>query len=57
MESYTHFLPPCYCETEDEYGYLQYGTCLSYPNCTGGVPWTEQFSMLSMSDADELGIR
>ena len=27
IEGYEQFLPPCYCETEDEYGGLQYGTC------------------------------
>jgi len=56
LESYTHFLPPCYCETEDEYGYLEYGTCLSSPNCSGGVRWTEQVSMDSMAGASDLGI-
>lgn len=56
MEAYTHFLPPCYCESKDEYGYLQYGTCLDYANCSGGVPWTHEYSMQIMSNADELGV-
>eukprot|EP00471_Norrisiella_sphaerica_P009355 CAMPEP_0184501294 /NCGR_PEP_ID=MMETSP0113_2-20130426/47233_1 /TAXON_ID=91329 /ORGANISM="Norrisiella sphaerica, Strain BC52" /LENGTH=535 /DNA_ID=CAMNT_0026890009 /DNA_START=150 /DNA_END=1754 /DNA_ORIENTATION=- len=41
MEAYHQFLPPCFCETEDEYGYRQYGTCVSNATCTGGTPWTE----------------
>ena len=80
QEAYANFLPPCYCETPDEYvsillnistrvfspknqtalntryGYLEYGTCVDYANCSGGVPWTTQYSMLLMSNADELGI-
>lgn len=52
MEGYEQFLPPCYCETPDEYGAkAEYGTCLSYPNCTGGVAWTSQFSQTIMAGA------
>ena len=50
MESYEQFLPPCYCETPDEYGGKpEYGTCISMPNCTGGVEWTSQYSQMIMS--------
>ena len=49
MESYEQFLPPCYCETPDEYGgKAEYGTCVSMPNCTGGVEWTTQYSQAIM---------
>lgn len=49
MESYEQFLPPCYCETPDEYGGLQYGTCVSTPSCTGGVQWTGEYSQKIMA--------
>jgi hypothetical protein len=42
MESYQQFLPPCYCENKDEYGYLQYGTCPDTPTCYGGLKWTTE---------------
>jgi len=42
LEGYRNFLPPCYCEDVDEYGGLQYGTCASRTNCTGGCPWSEE---------------
>jgi hypothetical protein len=58
MESYEMFLPPCYCETPDEYGGKpEYGTCVSMPNCTGGCEWTSQYSQMIMSgvlDHDEV---
>ncbi len=44
MEGYWNFLPPCLCETPDEYGGLQYGTCVSNATCIGGSPWTSQYS-------------
>ena len=53
IEGYEQFLPPCYCETEDEYGGLQYGTCLSTPSCNGGIPWTGQVSQVIMAGLDE----
>jgi hypothetical protein len=53
MESYEQFLPPCYCEAQDEYGGLQYGTCESTPACTGGVAWTSQYSQVLMGGLDE----
>ena len=53
IEGYEQFLPPCYCETEDEYGGLQYGTCVSTPTCNGGVPWTGQVSQMVMAGLDE----
>eukprot|EP00954_Amorphochlora_amoebiformis_P016759 1314656-Amorphochlora_amoeboformis.AAC.1 len=40
MEAYNNFLPPCFCESKDEYGYSEYGTCVSNSTCTGGTPWT-----------------
>eukprot|EP00604_Paraphysomonas_vestita_P003231 CAMPEP_0174821450 /NCGR_PEP_ID=MMETSP1107-20130205/8139_1 /TAXON_ID=36770 /ORGANISM="Paraphysomonas vestita, Strain GFlagA" /LENGTH=380 /DNA_ID=CAMNT_0016038471 /DNA_START=298 /DNA_END=1437 /DNA_ORIENTATION=+ len=52
MESYEQFLPPCYCETPDEYGGLQYGTCQSTPTCTGGVKWTTEVSQVHMAGVD-----
>lgn len=66
MEAYAQFLPPCYCETQDEYAdenppsnnsrsnkipYAVYGTCESMPNCTGGTPWTNQVASPMMSNA------
>jgi len=54
MESYEQFLPPCYCETPDEYGGLQYGTCVSTPYCTGGVKWTTEASQVVMSGANSM---
>jgi pimeloyl-ACP methyl ester carboxylesterase len=48
MEGYWNFLPPCMCETPDEYGGLQYGTCLSFPNCTGGCRWTDTYGQAIM---------
>jgi hypothetical protein len=53
MEGYEQFLPPCYCEAEDEYGGLQYGTCESTPTCNGGVPWTGEYSQKIMAGLDE----
>jgi hypothetical protein len=95
-QGYLQFLPPCYCETPDEYYYYaqgltppydpfdfplesplgdgsgkarpngarsaaaaaaeavtkgeklsfrEFGTCLSAPNCSGGVPWTAQHAV------------
>lgn len=49
MEGYEQFLPPCYCETEDEYGGLQYGTCVDTPSCNGGVDWTSLYSQVIMA--------
>jgi len=40
MEGYVQFLPPCFCEAVDEYGGLQYGTCVTNSSCLGGVQWT-----------------
>lgn len=48
MEGYFQFLPPCFCETKDEYGYLQYGTCVSTAACNGGSPWTGQHAQQIM---------
>mmetsp|Transcript_24346 Transcript_24346/g.35707 ORF Transcript_24346/g.35707 Transcript_24346/m.35707 type:complete len:589 (+) Transcript_24346:59-1825(+) len=56
MEGYQQFLPPCYCETEDEYGGLQYGTCVSTPSCTGGVQWTGEHSQVVMAGLDEVDV-
>lgn len=57
MEGYWNFLPPCLCEAIDEYGAREYGTCISKPNCTGGCPWTSQFSQAIMGSGYEgLGI-
>jgi len=53
MEGYEQFLPPCYCEAEDEYGGLQYGTCESTPSCNGGTPWTGEYSQIIMAGLDE----
>ncbi|CAM9266739.1 unnamed protein product [Ectocarpus fasciculatus] len=53
MESYEQFLPGCYCETEDEYGYLQYGTCASTPSCVGGVRWTDEHAQRLMGGLDD----
>lgn len=53
MEGYEQFLPPCYCEAEDEYGGLQYGTCNSSAKCNGGCPWTGEYSQIVMGGLDE----
>ncbi len=53
IEGYEQFLPGCYCETPDEYGGLQYGTCVSSPSCLGGVPWTGEVSQIVMAGLDE----
>ncbi|GMH82641.1 hypothetical protein TL16_g09328 [Triparma laevis f. inornata] len=52
IEGYEQFLPPCYCEAEDEYGGLQYGTCESTEECNGGVKWTGEVSQLLMAGLD-----
>jgi hypothetical protein len=52
IEGYEQFLPPCFCETEDEYGGLQYGTCESTPTCNGGVRWTGEYSQKIMAGLD-----
>jgi dienelactone hydrolase len=57
MEGYWNLLAPCLCETPDEYGGLQYGTCVSQPNCTGGSPWTSQFSQNIMGGGLGVTIR
>lgn len=49
MEGYSGFLPPCYCETKDEYGGMEYGTCTGDATCQGGVPWTEQVAQPYMA--------
>jgi len=41
LEGYHEFKPPCYCEAEDEYGGLEYGTCQKQPGCQANCPWTE----------------
>jgi hypothetical protein len=43
-ESYEQFLPPCYCDAEDEYGTTTFATCASTPSCTGGATWTDLFA-------------
>ena len=44
MESYENFLPPCYCDAEDEYGTTTFATCDSTPSCTGGASWTDVYA-------------
>lgn len=44
MEGYFNYLPPCMCETKDEYGYSEFGTCASTPACNGGCPWTTKYA-------------
>ena len=59
LEGYAQFLPPCYCENEDEYGGLQYGVCPSTSTCTGGCPWTEQYSqplMVGLHEVESAGL-
>ena len=51
LEGYWNFLPPCLCESFDEYGYRQYGTCVDQPNCTGGSPWTTQYTQTQLAPA------
>lgn len=51
MEGYGNFLPPCLCETLDEYGFPLHGTCVSQPNCTGGAPWTAHAQQIFAGDA------
>ncbi|RYG67454.1 hypothetical protein EON64_07390, partial [archaeon] len=51
LEAFAAFLPPCYCEATDEYGYMQYGTCQSSSACYGGVPWTQQYAQPIMAGA------
>ncbi|GMI36778.1 hypothetical protein TeGR_g4623, partial [Tetraparma gracilis] len=57
MEGYEQFLPGCYCEAEDEYGGLQYGTCESSPACNGGVRWTGEYSQRIMAGLDEAEVK
>eukprot|EP00051_Salpingoeca_urceolata_P027436 m.481480 g.481480 ORF g.481480 m.481480 type:complete len:651 (+) comp22179_c0_seq1:58-2010(+) len=54
MEGYSNFLPPCYCESKDEFGKLEYGTCQNTPSCRGSVPWTEQTSQRIVAGVDTL---
>ena len=56
MEGYVSFLPPCYCETPDEYGYLQYGTCATTASCLGGVPWTGEYAQTVMGGLPSINI-
>lgn len=48
MEGYFQYLPPCFCETTDEYGGAQFGTCESTPSCNGGCPWMSQYGQAIM---------
>ncbi|GMH99340.1 hypothetical protein TrST_g3567 [Triparma strigata] len=57
IEGYEQFLPPCYCETEDEYGGLQYGTCESTEACNGGVRWTGEVSQHLMAGLDDPAVK
>jgi len=57
MEGYEQFLPACYCETEDEYGYPRFGTCVSTPACNGGVRWTAEYSQPLMGALSDRGVR
>lgn len=57
MEGYEQFLPPCYCETPDEYGGMQYGTCESTPSCNGGVKWTTEYSQRIMAGLNEDAVK
>jgi hypothetical protein len=43
-ESYENFLPPCYCDSKDEYGTTAFATCASTPACTGGAAWTDLYA-------------
>jgi len=56
MEGYFQYLPPCLCETADEYGGLEYGTCISSESCQGGCPWTTEVSQKVMGKYDGLTI-
>jgi hypothetical protein len=56
MEGYEQFLPACYCETLDEYGYPRFGTCVSTPACNGGVRWTQEFSQPLMGGLADRGV-
>jgi hypothetical protein len=49
MEGFHQFNPPCYCETKDEYGGLEYGTCAQQPGCTASCPWTQQGQQIMFS--------
>lgn len=53
LEGYHQFKPPCYCETEDEFGGLEYGTCEEKKHCWGGSKWIETASQV-MSGANGL---
>lgn len=57
MEGYFQYLPPCYCETKDEYGYSEYGTCESTAACNGGTPWTGQYAQPLMGAYKGLTIK
>lgn len=56
MEGYFQFLPPCYCESLDEYGGAQFGTCESTVSCNGGTPWTGLYSQPIMGKHPGLAI-
>ena len=57
MEGYFQFLPPCYCETNDEYGSPQHGTCVSQPSCNGGTPWTGLYAQPIMGGGGKDGLK
>lgn len=46
LEGYHQFKPPCYCETKDEFGGLEYGTCAEKKHCWGASKWTETASAI-----------
>jgi hypothetical protein len=52
MEGYHQFKPPCYCEAEDEYGGLEYGTCPQQPGCQSGSPWTQIAQQIMVGNPD-----
>lgn len=47
----------CLSLRQDEYGYLQYGTCVSTPSCTGGVQWTSQYSQNIMAGLNDPAVK
>lgn len=57
LEGYHQFKPPCYCEAEDEYGGLIYGSCPELPGCQANSPWTQRAQEIMAIGADSEGLQ
>lgn len=57
LEGNYNYNRPCYCETKDEFGGLQFGTCVSSPSCNGGSDWTSLYAQPIMGKADGVTVK